>query len=136
MELLSARAIDGRDGVVFELCSTGSPSSGIAEDDAIEFAVNFLSVLCEAASLSSGVVGVEDGNSDEAEWNVVSDAVEAESGCGWTAVVICSCVGDDERDRTGDTELCNESRLCLFWRRVNQGCVRIWAMVSRLVGST
>ena len=101
----------------------------------MEFAVNFLSVLWEAESLSSGVVGVEDGNSDEAEWNVASEAVEADGGCGRIAVEIWSCVGDDGRDRTGDM-VCTESRLCLLWMTVNQGCVRICAIVSRLVGST
>ena len=59
-------------------------ASGKGLGEAVEFAVSFLSVLCEAVRsfLSSGVVGVEEANSEEAEWNVASDAVDAEGGCG------------------------------------------------------
>ena len=70
------RAIEPREGVEplagLSLSSGTCSGRGLLPLAYIEFAVNFLSVLCESdvrslEGLSSGVVGVEDANSGEAE---------------------------------------------------------------------
>ena len=79
--------------------------------------MSFCNVLCESDAsslvvLSSGVVGLEEANSDDAEWNVASDAVEADGGCGYIAVIVCNWVGDPGREGEGDMVwvVCMESR--------------------------
>ena len=87
-DALSARLKEGRrEGKPSVGCSAPSSSSAIGAGNADTWPVSFLNVLCESevrsfVAFSSGVVGVEEKNSDDAEWNVASDAVDAEGGCG------------------------------------------------------
>ena len=100
MELLSVREKDGREGVESGASSASSSASsrttsggGLLLLADVCVPVSFCKVVWESdvgtfEPFSSGVVGLDEQNSDEAEWKVASDAVEAEGGCGYIAVSV------------------------------------------------
>ena len=97
------REKDGREGVESGASSASSASSSASSRTASGgglllladgyVPVSFCKVVWESdvgtfEPFSSGVVGLDEQNSDEAEWKVASDAVEAEGGCGYIAVSV------------------------------------------------